>query len=75
MADCTVWQKWEYKDGSPRLVLVIETDLALSPNDPKFDSGTLDDLIDHFMEEFRNPHTPFDRVDIVPKLGKATKTA
>ena len=75
MAAVTVWQKWEYKDGSPSLVLVVETDLALSPDDPKFNSGNLDDLVDYVMKEFRNPHTPFDRIDIVPRLGKATTSA
>lgn len=58
--------KWEVKNGSPRRVLVIETDLELDSEKPEFDSSELDDLVDRAEGEMKERQTVIDRVDVIP---------
>ena len=64
----TCWPTVRLDRGSLETVYVVETDLALSRDDPKFDAVAFDSLVEA-ARAYLAGHPNYDRVQLVP-LGE-----
>lgn len=61
------WPEVEVEGQEHKTVLVVETTLKVSPDDPDFDSSEFDDLVNAAVEVVKNSAV-FDSVRVIPKV-------
>lgn len=60
------WIEWEYGPAGAAPILVIETDIPMSPGPNGMDSSNLDDMIDEAIKAYSSPSFTIYRARIVP---------
>ena len=61
------WFEVEVEGQDHKKVLVLETKMKTSPDDPDFDSSEFDDLVDAAFQQMKEAPNAIDSVRIVPK--------
>lgn len=60
------WLEWEIEGRTRRVILVVETAVEMSPEDPLFDSAMLDRLRQSALNRMRANPSAIDLLRIVP---------
>jgi hypothetical protein len=61
-----IWLEWELDDGAPRPVLVIATDLPMTPGPRGKDSAGMDEMVEAALQLDEYAGLSITRVRVVP---------